>query len=630
MDDSNGQQQWEGEQQSIVYEGGKKGRIFVINYGAEMFAGNGFRFRMALQAVRNQISDICCMGNWGEMCAVVFANTERTNDKAENIDNMFVFREMGTMDAEFVKGLDDLLSGSDLRQSLDTFLGGSGICNWAELLYLCQKLLRYGHQFRKKFIHIFTTDQERMSSKTMDQMRSRLDEIGNAGIDVGVFLMDDPGIAHEEEQQNEKNAAMSNFWAEVDPSLSRFSSPAELQSGLRLKNYALRSTTSLPFKMGDNFEFAVGLYYLIKPQGKPPAVMMDTETGERIEQRVHYLVAPREGEAPEETPAEEGREKETPADEVFEGELGFSRQVGGVEVVLSRAELEKLRRLEKPGIVVIGFKPLHLLKDSHRMGAAVFVYPIESVISGSSALYRALLKRCLDKQLFVLVRYTHKTNTPPKLCALVPQSADQIPSGCTLAREYFYDGFHLVEIPFAEKSRSMEKRLLPPEGGIGTWPLANADQVEAAKQFVKKLTNTKFSPDDFANPVLQQHYKAVEMVALDLPFDSEQFKKEAAENDKLIPYFKNPTFEQRVAKELEEFAEICETIAETKEKGKRKSAKTEKEEEEREEKEAEEKRGTKKRKKRGETTDGGDEQQQKGKNGKGQTRRIKTQRGTDG
>ncbi|KAL3121848.1 hypothetical protein niasHT_006431 [Heterodera trifolii] len=163
---------------------------------------------------------------------------------------------------------------------------------------------------------------------------------------------------------------------------------------------------------------------------------------------------------------EEGRDKETPADEVFEGELGFSRQVGGVEVVLSRAELEKLRRLEKPEIVVIGFKRLHLLKDSHGMGATVFVYPIESVISGS-------------------------------------------------------------------------------------WPLVNADQVETAKQFVKKLTNTKFFPDDFANSVLQQHYKAVEMVALDLPFDSEQFKKESAENDKLIPYFKNQTFEQRVAKELD-------------------------------------------------------------------------------
>ncbi|KAL3121847.1 hypothetical protein niasHT_006430 [Heterodera trifolii] len=194
---------------------------------------------------------------------------------------------------------------------------------------------------------------------------------------------------------------------------------------------------------------------------------------------------------------EEGRDKETPADEVFEGELGFSRQVGGVEVVLSRAELEKLRRLEKPEIVVIGFKRLHLLKDSHGMGATVFVYPIESVISGS-------------------------------------------------------------------------------------WPLVNADQVETAKQFVNKLTNTKFFPDDFANSVLQQHYKAVEMVALDLPFDSEQFKKESAENDKLIPYFKNQTFEQRVAKELEELAGIFETIAETK--GKRESAKTEKEEKEGDEK----------------------------------------------
>uniref|UniRef100_A0A914HB12 Ku domain-containing protein n=1 Tax=Globodera rostochiensis TaxID=31243 RepID=A0A914HB12_GLORO len=565
-------QQWQEEQPGIVYDGGKKGRLFVINYGTEMFAGTGYCFRMALQAVRNQISDICCMGDSGELCAVMFANTERTNDKAENIDNMFLFREMGTVDAELVKELDNVLCQDGSRLSLDPLVGGSGVCNWAELLYLCHKLLRYGHQFRKKFIHIFTTDQERMSAKTMGQVRSRLDEINNGGIDVSVFLMDDPNIPQEEQN---RVGVMTDFWAEVDPMLSRFSSPAELQSGLRLKNYALRSTTSLPFKMGDNFEFAVGLYYLIKTQAKPSAIMMDAETGERVEQRVHYLPTAAGEEKAQSAPSSEANEAEAPllpgmmAGELFEGELGFKRHVGGVEVVLKREELEKLRRLDRPGIVVIGFKPLRLLKDSHRMGPAVFVYPIESVISGSSAVYRALLKRCLDKKLFILVRYTHKTNTPPKICALVPQSVDQIPSGCTLAREYFYDGFHLVELPFAERARSMEKRFQPPDGGLGKWPSASLEQVEAAKHFVKKLINTKFSPDDFANPVLQQHYKAVEIVALDLPFDSDQFKREAAENDKLMPYFKNAAFEHRVTTELENFERICSSTEEETEKKRR-------------------------------------------------------------
>lgn len=50
---------------------------------------------------------------------------------------------------------------------------------------------------------------------------------------------------------------------------------------LHFKNYALRSTTSLPFVLGEGFQFAVGIYFLIKPQGKPPAIYLDSETSEK-------------------------------------------------------------------------------------------------------------------------------------------------------------------------------------------------------------------------------------------------------------------------------------------------------------------------------------------------------------
>lgn len=44
------------------------------------------------------------------------------------------------------------------------------------------------------------------------------------------------------------------------------------------------------------------------------------------------------------------------------------------------------------------------------------------LVSGSSVLYRVLLKQCLERNLFILVRYTQKPNTTPQICALVPQS----------------------------------------------------------------------------------------------------------------------------------------------------------------------------------------------------------------
>ena len=43
---------------------------------------------------------------------------------------------------------------------------------------------------------------------------------------------------------------------------------------------------------------------------------------------------------------------------------------------------------------------------------------------------------------------------------------------------------------------------------------ANTEQIDKAKELIKKL-QFGFSNDDFDNPVLQNHYSAVEAMALD-------------------------------------------------------------------------------------------------------------------
>jgi len=47
MDSTNNEE--DGEQSELLYDGGKKGRIFVIDFGQHMFEEGGWRFRLALQ-----------------------------------------------------------------------------------------------------------------------------------------------------------------------------------------------------------------------------------------------------------------------------------------------------------------------------------------------------------------------------------------------------------------------------------------------------------------------------------------------------------------------------------------------------------------------------------------------------
>jgi len=58
-------------------------------------------------------------------------------------------------------------------------------------------------------------------------------------------------------------------------------------------------------------------------------------------------------------------------------------------------------------------------------------------------------------------------------------------------------------MPYAEEARDLRAngRYKPP-GGIGRWPSASQEQVNAAKEFVAKLTHS-FSPDSYFNPGLE-------------------------------------------------------------------------------------------------------------------------------
>lgn len=537
MNDSRDQAQ--SEEPKLIFDGGKKGRFFIIDYGEHMFLDGGWRFRIAIQAVREQINSLACTGDLSELCSVIFVNTGKTNDLAQNYECIFVHRELTIIDAEYVKELDAILQNEDLQNAMQPLIGVSGLCDWADLFYLCRRIFQYsGHVLRKKFISIFTTDAEEIENK--EKIKTHIDNFQEIGARINVFL-----IEHKREETEN-----TQFWMTVDHELSRFSNIDDLNESLHFKHYALRASTSIPFVLCEGFEFAVGIYHLIKPRGKPSAVLMNSETNERVEQRAHYIPTDEHDSSVDIDLVQSTMS----ADERFEGEINFQRNIGGVDVILDREELEKLRRFDRPGITVIGFKPLFLLKTSHRMSSAKYIYPLENVINGSSNVYRALFKRCLDRSLFILVRFTQKTNTSPQLCALVPQSVSHEGNNITLPTNYFYEGFHLLELPFAEEARNLCKRYETPIGGIGKWPAANKEQVKVAKEFVSKLT-TRFSPDQFFNPVLQRHYKAIETVALDLDFDI--FKEEAENFDKLKPYYKNTTNADRVSSELAKMKELC-------------------------------------------------------------------------
>ena len=56
----------------------------------------------------------------------------------------------------------------------------------------------------------------------------------------------------------------------------------------------------------------------------------------------------------------------------------------------------------------------------------------------------------------------------------------------------------MVRLPFAEDARNLDERLQPAQGE--DWPVASAEQIDAAKGLIGKLTRKNFWPDNFSNP----------------------------------------------------------------------------------------------------------------------------------
>lgn len=50
--------------------------------------------------------------------------------------------------------------------------------------------------------------------------------------------------------------------------------------------------------------------------------------------------------------------------------------------MLEKEETEELKRFDDPGLILIGFKPLVMLKKHHYLRPSLFVYPEESLVNG--------------------------------------------------------------------------------------------------------------------------------------------------------------------------------------------------------------------------------------------------------
>lgn len=93
------------------------------------------------------------------------------------------------------------------------------------------------------------------------------------------------------------------------------------------------------------------------------------------------------------------------------------------------------------------------------------------MIKGSSTLFKALLDRCLARDVVAICRYIPRQNAQPFFVALVPQ-AEKLDDNNTQIES---PGFHVIFLPFAEDFRTLHIEQSPK--GINLYIYGNSIHV---------------------------------------------------------------------------------------------------------------------------------------------------------
>ena len=69
---------------------------------------------------------------------------------------------------------------------------------------------------------------------------------------------------------------------------------------------------------------------------------------------------------------------------LYRQQIGTYYPVGGEKVVITPDEMKEIKKFDRVGMTLMGFKPMSYLKVYHNIKHSIFVFPDEKRVLGSS------------------------------------------------------------------------------------------------------------------------------------------------------------------------------------------------------------------------------------------------------
>lgn len=312
-----------------------------------------------------------------------------------------------------------------------------------------------------------------------------------------------------------------------------------LRDRIRRKEMSKRATCRTTLTLGEEWAVGVALFATVRKTSRPLKVDLLADTNKPVV-RISTMTCKRVGKVLKQEDIrsfyplkflKETRVVENPHDGEEEEISGRSTATSLPETPVfgfTTKEQAVVKDIGAHGFTLYGFRKRSQLDKKYVMQPPSFLYPEDSIYSGSTDAFTRLHKTMLGKGLLAVVSVNiTRSSAGPRFAALVPQEehyADEIDKAKAA-------GFHMYYIPYKNDLYQLWRNELPKAGtategdgtGDATVSLEESstmfrDQAPAgtaaAQQLIRRLRLKKFSPRRFPNPDLQRFYAGLEAAAI--------------------------------------------------------------------------------------------------------------------
>nr|AAA20644.1 yolk protein factor 1 beta subunit [Drosophila melanogaster] len=191
----------------------------------------------------------------------------------------------------------------------------------------------------------------------------------------------------------------------------------------------------------------------------------------------------------------------------------YTCNVGERDLRISMDQLNRVRNLHKPQMMLLGFKHRSSLPEVSYIKPANFMYPDDQSIIGSKRLFRALWERCLVRDKIAICLFMCKRKSIPRYVALVPVEAPDNGEDKNYRSLLCGDGFKIVYLPEAKHIRHLDL-----QDWNNTENTADEQKVEFFQKIIKKL-RVDYQPNLINDPSLDA--LQANLLALSLDFSTD-------------------------------------------------------------------------------------------------------------